>query len=115
MFDYYLSFLSDPEDEPLFREAYRRYQDTARAAALQALNQQCDVRDIVDSIWTEVASQFHKTKKYLLITERDAYRGWIGGISTLIAIQENAKTLAENEGEVDDLELAGDEEAEESE
>lgn len=90
MLDDYLSLLSDPEDELLFSQVYRQYRDTVKAAVLQRLNQECDVSDILDSIWAEEARQFEETKRYLSVSGYDAYRSWIGAISMLMAGKENA-------------------------
>lgn len=105
MLEDYLSLLSDPEDAPLFSEVYRRYQDTAKAAALQLLNMQCDVSDIVDAMWTDEARRFHETKKRLLVPEYDAYRTWIGAMSAFAAKQERDEFPECQEEDIADEEL----------
>ena len=91
MCEEYLPLLRDPEDAQLFCEVYRRYQDTAKAVALQMLNPQCDVSDIVEAVWADEARRFHETKERLLEPKYDAYRTWIGAMSAFAAKQESDK------------------------
>lgn len=105
MCEEYLPLLRDPEDAQLFSEVYRRYQDTAKAAALQMLNLQCDVRDIVEAVWADEAQRFHETKERLLIPEYDAYRTWIGAMSAFAAGQKRDKFPECQEEDIADEEL----------
>ena len=97
MCEEYLPLLNDPEDAQLFREVYRRYKDTAKAAALQMFNLECDVSDMVEAVWADEARRFHRTKEHLLEPDYDAYRTWIWAMSAFAAKHEKDKFLTKAE------------------